>query len=43
MLMDALRDKELRILGPAVEALAEANLLVSQWLTMGRGSVLLVR
>ena len=43
MLLDALGDKELRILGPAIEALAEADLLFAQGLAMGCGSVLLVR
>src|SRR5208337_5022779 len=43
MLLDALGDKELRILGPTVEALAEADLLVAQGLAMSLGSVLLVR
>jgi hypothetical protein len=43
MFVDAVRNKKLRILGPAVTALSEPDLVVSQWFAMGRGRVLLVR
>src|SRR5262245_30903998 len=43
MFVDAVGHKELRVLGPAVTALGKPNLVVSEWLAMSRGRVLLVR
>ena len=43
MLVDAVGHKELRVLGPAVAALGEPDLLISEWLAVCRGRVLLVR
>jgi len=43
MLLDTLGNQELGILGPAIEALAKADLLFAQRLAVGRGGVLLVR
>jgi hypothetical protein len=43
MLLDTLGNKELRLLRPAVEALAKADLLVTERLAVGCGGVLLVR
>ena len=43
MFVDAVRHEKLRVLGPTVAALGEADLFVSEWLAMGRGCVLLVR
>src|SRR5215216_3819833 len=43
MLVDAIRDQELRVLGPAVGALGLANLVLAERLAMRLGRVLLVR
>ena len=43
MLADAVGDEELRVLGPAVGALGEADLLLAERLAVGLGGVLLVR
>src|SRR5262249_57162509 len=43
MLRHAVGDEELRVLGPAIEALAEADLVVAEGLAVGRRGVLSVR
>ena len=43
MLVDAVGHKELRVLWPAVTALREPDLLVPEWLAVGRSSVLSMR
>ena len=43
MLVDAVRDQELGVLGPAVGALGLADLLLAERLAVGLGRVLLVR
>jgi hypothetical protein len=43
VLADAVGDEELRVLGPAVVALGEADLLLAERLAVGFGGVLLVR
>src|SRR4029450_1731053 len=43
MFVDAVGHKKLRVLWPAVAALGEADLLVSEWLAVSRGCVLLMR
>jgi hypothetical protein len=42
VLTDAVRDKELCILGPSIDALNQPNLIVAKRLPMGRRGVLLV-
>src|SRR5439155_3587944 len=43
MLVHAVRDQELGVLGPSVKTLGETDLVLAQWLAMGLGRVLLVR
>ena len=43
MVVDAVRHQELRILGPAVEALGEAHFLLAERIAVRGGGVLLVR
>jgi hypothetical protein len=43
VLADAVRDEELRILGPPIGPLGEADLLLAERFAMGGGSILLVR
>jgi len=43
MLADAIGDQKLRILRPPVTVFREPNFVVTEWLAVGRGGVLLVR
>ena len=43
VLVDAVGDEELGVLGPAVDPLGEPDLVLAQRLAVGRAGVLLVR